>query len=53
MNQNRRLELANPTSVRLVHTGFSQVTFLEGGARTKGRRHGAAEVGIVRHCQGQ
>jgi hypothetical protein len=51
-NQRRQLELTNPTSVCLVHTRFSQVTFLEGCARTKGRRHGAAEVGIVRHRQG-
>lgn len=43
------LELTNPTPIRLVHARTSQVTLLERSARTKGRGHGAVEVGIVRH----
>ena len=46
------LELTNPTPVRLVHTRPSQITLLEGGARTKVRWHCAAEIGVVRDRQG-
>lgn len=45
------LELTNPTPVRLVHTRPSQIALLEGSARTKVSRHGAAEVGVVRDRQ--
>ena len=44
--------MTNPTSVLLVHIRSPQITLLEGGARTKVRRHGATEVGVVRDRQG-
>ena len=50
-SQSGYLELTNTTSVRLVHARPSQITLLEGGARTKVRRHGAAEIGVVRNRQ--
>ena len=50
-NKSGCLELTNPTSVRLVDARLSQITLLEGGARTNARRHGAAEVGVVRNGQ--
>ena len=46
------LELTDTTSVRLVYTRPFQITLLEEEARTKVRRHGATEVGIVRNRQG-
>jgi hypothetical protein len=51
-NQSERLELTNPTSIRLVHACPPQIALLEEDARTNVRRHGTAEVGIVRDRQG-
>jgi len=51
-SQSGCLKLTNPTSVRLVHTRPFQITLLEEDARTKVRRHGTTEAGIVRKGQG-
>lgn len=51
-SQSGCLELADATTTCPVYARPSQITFLEEDARTKVRRHDAAEVGIVRNRQG-